>query len=471
MRQKKVVEISEFNNDNVALVKGFYNYNPTKALRNSYGIKNATFPQNATKLTEKELKISSTGIEKVKGVAYFKQYYRDSNRTVHRLLVYGSDNKIYINQLLDDTWDLFWLYGLTANSAPMSLMYKKDDEDIMILASDDQMYLWKVGYSPYIIEEVPIITSMCMNEGVLFCTVKDPAYKVWYAMNIEADRVGNISNTSGYISLDDELGDAKKVIVFNQDVYVFRDYGISKINYLKEDKSVSQIYKTNTRIYCNTISVCGNSILFMTKEGLYSFNGIKVSKLDIKFFSDFNVKNDGAVASTLGEKYYLALRYDFNDGKQILCEAGEFVNNVLVIIDTSDMSHEVVRGVDIGSFAPVQTEVFEKMLVTFNSGYENKIGEISKQSICVEENLPKYWESSSVVNNFNTKLVTKISAYAEKDVKLTLVLDGAAMEFVCYESGLNEFSFKACAKDVKLKISSNAESAVVEKVIIEYYEY
>ena len=246
MRRKKVVEINNFNNNNgLALVKGFYNCNTSKGLKGSRGIKNATFPKSATNLSEKELKISATGIEQVKGVTYFKQYYADLNKTIHRLLVYGSDNKIYINQLIDDTYDLFWLYGLQVNSPPISLMYKQNDLDYMIIASVDTMYVWRVGYSPYKVEDVPIITSMCMHEGVLFCTVKDPAFKVWYALDLSADRIGHISNTSGYISLDDDVGDARKVVVFNQDIYVFRDYGISKINYLQLGSLFPLQHRTN----------------------------------------------------------------------------------------------------------------------------------------------------------------------------------------------------------------------------------
>ena len=57
MRRKKIVEINNFNNNNgVALVKGFYNCNPSKTLKGSHGIKNATFPKNPTNLSEKELK-------------------------------------------------------------------------------------------------------------------------------------------------------------------------------------------------------------------------------------------------------------------------------------------------------------------------------------------------------------------------------------------------------------------------------
>ena len=142
--------------------------------------------------------------------------------------------------MLDDMDQMFWLYDLKFNSPPITLAYKKDDNDAIILASNDEMKIWKTNYSPYTISSVPIITSMCMNEGVLFCTIKEPAFKIWYATNLDAEQVGNISKNSGYVSLEDDLGYARKVITFDQEVYVFRDYGISKISNVKSSISVSR---------------------------------------------------------------------------------------------------------------------------------------------------------------------------------------------------------------------------------------
>ncbi|MBQ9795525.1 MAG: hypothetical protein IJW36_01000 [Clostridia bacterium] len=474
MRSKKVIEIKRFDNfseNSTVKVKNYYNFLPTWCLNNTHGVAEATFPLSAKSTTEQPLKIAEAGIEVVKGVAYFKQYARLSEKNVHRLLVYGGDNKIYINQMLDDMSDLFWLYDLTANSAPITLTYKKDDLDIMIMATADEMVVWKTGYSPYKIEDVPIITSMCMHEGVLFCTVKDPAYKIWFALDLDAENVGNVSNDSNYISLDDDLGDAKKIVVFYENVYVFRDYGISKINYLKQEKTISQIYKSNTKIYANTVDISGNSILFMTKDGLYSFNGIKVAKLKVDFLSTFNVDNAGAVASSNGVKYFLALRLNFNDGKQILCETGEYVNNTLLVVDTHDFTYEIIRGIDIKSLVPVKTEVFEKVLLTFNTVHTDKIGEIVNISKCVDVGLPKFWASENLTENFSTKLFTKLTVEADKDVVFTLKHDGGVHTFKTYATGLNQFSFRICCKQVSLEIASDAESAVVKNVLLDYYEY
>lgn len=475
MKNKKVVEIKNFDNfdkdANSVNTQIFYNYKPAKELKNSLGVVNAKFPLNVTNTSEAELNISVKGINKVEGIAYFKQYFADSAYTSHRLIVYGDDKKVYINQLVEDTYDLFWLHELTFNSAPITLSFKKDDLDAIILASNDQMKIWRTGYSPYTIHNAPIITSMCMNEGVLFCTIKEPAFKVWYATDLDAENVGNISSTSGYISLEDDLGYARKIVTFDESVYVFRDYGISKINYVKKDIVVSQIYATNTKIYTNTVAICGNNILFMTKEGLYSFNGVKVSKVNLNVLDNIKIDNINAVASSLGEKYFLALKMDFNDGKQILCEQQDFINNALIVVDTHNFSFEIVRGVDIKSLLPLRTEMFEKMLVIFNSGNVNKIGEVKEISKYFEDNLPKYWLSDSVVDNTNTKLFTKLSVYADSNVKFKLLYDDKEISFTTYKSGVNEFMFKICCKDIKLEISSVNESAIVKKVSLDYYEY
>jgi len=474
MRTKKSVEIKRFDNfdknsTEIQTTK-FYNYFPNSKLNNACGIVSAMFPKNKTNKTEKELKIDSAGITNIQGLAFFKQYFPNSKRTTLRLLVYADDQKVYVNQLVDDMYDLFWLYDLTFDTAPIVLSFKKDEEDAVILASETMMKVWRTGYSPYTIENVPIITSMCANEGVLFCTIKDPSFKIWYATDLNAENIGNISNTSGYITLEDGLGDARKILTFKEEVYVIRDYGISKISFIKKEATVSQVYHSNTKIYANTVCACGNNILFMTNDGLFSFNGIKVNKTNIDLINRLPIENVGATASSLGQKYYLALKVDFEDDKIILNEEG-CVNNALFVINTEDFSYEIIRGVDVQSFLPVKTDYFEKMLTIFNSGPVNRIGEVVNASKFMENNLPKFWSSDILTENVRTKLFTKLSVFADKNVKFTLVCDGKEINFTSYCDGNNEFIFKTICKDIKLEISSNEESAIVKSVVLDYYEY
>ena len=474
MKEKKRIEIDTFNNFNSSnniYTEKFYNFFPSNKLASSQGVAVAKFPKMYTDMTEEELDIEDLDINSVCGVSYFKMYFPDSQNTQHRILIYGDDNKVYINQLFSGSSMLLWLFNLQFNSPPVSLSYKTDDTDSIILTSSDKMVVWHTNYSPYEIENVPIITSMCMNDEVLFCTIKDPAFKIWYATNLDAENVGQVSAESGYISLEDDLGYSRKILTFNEDIYVFRDYGISKINYIKNDISVSQIYLSNTKIYADTVSICGNVIMFMTKDGIYSFNGVKVTKTDVNIKTLLPSTNEHTTASSLGQKYYLALRLNFNDNKEILCETGDYVNNALVIIDIIDYSYEIIRGVDIKSLLPVKTELFEKMLVTFNTINNSQLGQIVETSSCFDTRLPKYWQSSNLTNNFNTKLFTKLSIQASENVTFNLIYDDKNISFSTYKDGLNEFCFKILCKQVKLEISSNETNASVDKVVLDYYEY
>lgn len=474
MKEKKRIEIDTFNNFNSSNnihTEKFYNFFPSNKLASSQGVAVAKFPKMYTDMTEEELDIEDLDINSVCGVSYFKMYFPDSQNTQHRILIYGDDNKVYINQLFSGSSMLLWLFNLQFNSPPVSLSYKTDDTDSIILTSSDKMVVWHTNYSPYEIENVPIITSMCMNDEVLFCTIKDPAFKIWYATNLDAENVGQVSAESGYISLEDDLGYSRKILTFNEDIYVFRDYGISKINYIKNDISVSQIYLSNTKIYADTVSICGNVIMFMTKDGIYSFNGVKVTKTDVNIKTLLPSTNEHTTASSLGQKYYLALRLNFNDNKQILCETGDYINNALVIIDIIDYSYEIIRGVDIKSLLPVKTELFEKMLVTFNTINNSQLGQIVETSSCFDTRLPKYWQSSNLTNNFNTKLFTKLSIQASENVTFNLIYDDKNISFSTYKDGLNEFCFKILCKQVKLEISSNETNASVDKVVLDYYEY
>ncbi|MCQ2555955.1 MAG: hypothetical protein MJ149_01330 [Clostridia bacterium] len=471
--KKCSVEIKDFNNfssTSSVKVKSFYNYYPTEELKSSYGVRSALFPYSYEDRNEYNLDIESAGLTSVNGIAYLKQYFANQQITQHRLLVYGNDKKVYINQLLDDTEGLFWMHNMMFESAPITLAYKKDDEDSIILAGSDKMMVWEANHTPYTIQDAPIITSMCMNDGVLFCTIREPAFKVWYATDLDATNIGNIDSTSGYISLEDDLGYARKILSFNQNVYVFRDYGISKINFVKNQVSVTQVYASNTKIFTSTVSACGNVVVFLTVDGLYTFNGVKVSKSEVNLGNKLCIENDGAVASSLGEKYYLAAKLNFDDNLQLGCEANTYVNNAIIIVDTLKFTYQIIRGVDVGCMLPLKTPLFEKMLLTFNSQYVDKVGEIIEKSSCFGVDLEKFWQSDVMLDQFAPKTLTKLKVIADKDVTFTLVCDGTSYNFKTSQNGVSEFSFKLYCKQVELKISSSKTSADVKKVCLEYVE-
>ena len=120
---------------------------------------------------------------------------------------------------------------------------------------------------------------------------------------------------------------------------------------------------------------------------------------------------------------------------------------------------------------PVKNKYFEKMLVIFNSGPINKIGEIVNDGKLMENSLPKFVRFDKVIENNEVKLLTKLVIDASENVIFNLKTDGKINTFTTYKKGVNEFMFKMIAKDVSFEITSNEENSVVENVSLEYYEY
>ncbi len=462
---KKTLEVKDLK----SITDKFYNCKPSKNLTSSKGLNIATFPKTEDGTSSYSLALDEAGLTAIKGITYFKQYSNSSHDTTHRILIHGNDNKIYINQMFDDDKYLYWLYSLSMTNPPVTLTFKQNDTDSVILASEDEMYVWKTDLAPYKIEDVPIITSMCMNNGILFCTIQDPAFKIWYCTDLDAENVGNVTSVSNYISLEDDLGYARMVVTLNENVYVFRDYGITKIDLIKKSVSINKVYASNTKIFANTIAVCGNLVLFMTKDGLYSFNGSKVVKLNLGLKVDArSVKN--AVAYSLGNDYYLALKVDFNDTNSILCETNAFINNALLIYNFDSNVYEIIRGVDILNMLPIKTDTFEKMYVIFNSVDTDKIAEVCDENVYFASNLPIEWTSNLIFNEQNLKQFTKLIVDANSGVNITLDLDGEEKTFVTYQNGINEFRFKNLARNVKIKFTSST-ALNVDDIKIEYYDY
>ncbi len=442
-----------------------YNFNAGKTLDNCIGVQEAKFKYGNTNKSM----TTPTFINKMLGLSFFSTYIPASKTTAHRITLYGDDTRFYLHQMFSGSYMFLNLYQLKFDNVPVCLSYRHNDQDATIIASADKMIVWKQDVTPYILADAPIVTSMCVNEGVLFATLLNPAYKIWYNKDLNLEKIGEESETAGYISLNDDYGYARKVISFDEHVYIFRDYGISKISIYKNEIVVSEVYKSNTKILTNTISVCGNVILFTTADGVYTFDGARVqkSKLAInKIISSL----ENAVATSLGETYYLALKLNFDDGKTLFCEQDECLNNALVVIDVKNFNYQIIRGVDILNFLSLKAENMEKVLVIYNTGYIRTIGEIVKQSYYYEKVLPKYWRKKDVFENNCLKLITKFSVYCDKDVTFTLTADNVPLTFVSTKSGLNEFSFKRQCNKLQLEISSNQASSRVERVEIDYYD-
>lgn len=460
-------------NSNEIYTSTIYNMDNRKSnLVGNLGLKTLTVPKyNDLSLGEFELKYDNLGLTSFDKVMYFKQYFATSGDTTHRLLIHGNDNKIYLNEMFCGVKTFSWAFDLTFTKSPEVLAYKKNELDAIIMSGGGKSVVWATNQTPREITGVPDITSMCIYNEVLYCTIVGENFKIWYTTNLDPESIGTESSSTKFITLGDERGACRKVITFKENIYVFRDYGISKLNvYAKSEPTYSQIYLSDSIIYSNTVTVCGDMVLFMTRDGLYRFNGVNVTKISVLDNLISSKVNNNAVATVLQNKYYLALKIDFNDGQQVLCESEEdFKNNALIVLDLEDYSFQVMRGVDIRSMLALKADVVEKVVVVFNSKDKEKIAEITDDGKYFGEILPKFYSSNYVMQEDLSKItIRNLNIDASANIKVKIITDLGSKTFTTYKNGINEFQTILPCSKFKIEISSSQNLPYINLIKLKY---
>ncbi len=453
---------------------GIYNFNAQKGvLKNMMGIRNITsYAKNDITSNQYYIDYNSLELERIDKIMHFKQYFQTSGDTVHRLLIYGSDKKLYMFQMYSNLLTPNWTYSLEFDNIPVVLEYKKDGRDSILISANDKLIVWTTGRTPYELTEVPTITSMCEYNKVLYCTIAGESDKMWYTSTLDPEKVGVESDATGYITLDYGGGGGVKTVILNENVYIFRDFGISRLNtYANAKPTSNQVYLSESQIYPNTIAVCGDYVIFLTKDGLYKFNGSTVKKIDALHDLFENSNNIYSVGVHFQDSYYLATNIDFEDNCSIGCEKdnNDMKNNALIKLNIYDNSFEILRGVDIKDMLPLKTNLEEKIVITFNSVYHNHIGELVDTGNCFGAVFDKAYYSNEIVeHNMKQFAIRKLVVDCSQNVTVRIICDGKEYLFNSYCEGVNEFYTLILCKKFKIAVTSNNQFPYVNYVEVEY---
>lgn len=406
-------------------------------------------------------------------VMYFKQFFKNTGDTTHRLLFHCSDNKLYMFELFSNTNELTWVYELEFDTIPAVLEYKKGDVDSILISSTNKLVVWTTDQIPYEITDVPTITSMCEYNDVLYCTVESESEKVWYTQSLDPSNIGKEDEYSSYIVLDAGIGGGRKVLQFNESVYVFCDYGIYRVNTYAQDKPVVRlIYSGTGRINPDTIVSCGTHILFVSTEGVYKFNGDTV--LIVEGLNDLlkNSNNAYANATYFHGCYYLATIMDFGDDNCIGCEdmpVSILKNNALIKFNLGNKSCDILRGVDIRNMLPLHAGAEEKIICTFNSLDMYRVGEITDSGDVFDDVFQRTYRSNFIApENMDKITIRSVSVDASKLLNVRIVTDEGSAEFVMRNNEYKTFNMHMPCKRFQIEVISKNKDAYVNSIEIEY---
>ena len=433
--------------------KTFYNFSPLDgALKTGLGFKVLNVPASEDDLENVHpFDLSSKTITEVRSIDYFRYLDIDDDCYYYHLVIKDQRDQIWTLLLIDVAdGEPLSKSSLLFQNILATIPYRIGEYDCLLFF-DSNGLIFSSAYTTQRFADVPPLLSLVVHYGMAFGITNTNRNELIYHQNLDVrewtDDVGSV------IEFLDSMGAFTKLVVFNDYVYLFRENGITKISAYttKGEFSFTHLYLSTSKIYEKSICVCGEVIYFVTREGLYSFNGTSVKKICEEYDHFFkNLDNQNASACCLDGKYYLATKCDFGDGEDVGCEASSYKNNALFEVDIETGKVDVLRGVDINKIIAVDTPYFSKVVACFNGANVGKIGELTRSGKIFDISTEKSWRS------FVTDLGYKGK---NKKVKEIILNSRYACEVeVVSDVETKTYSFDGSEKEERKSVSVNGKN-------------
>lgn len=443
-----------------------YSYNmlsKSGSLVSGLGLEHLTLPVSRTSSVE-------YARNEVQGVSFikvwrYKYYSQNNSRYEYFLIAYGSDGKLYFNNMFFADSTFHQINTTTFDKVPSALLFRATNGlDVMAFCSQaDDMLVWYGDTSPYVLSSAPHLTSFSLHNNRLFAIDETGMFVKYSSQTNYLD--WSSSSSGGELALNDYREELRKIISFKDNLYVFSDYGITKVmSYLSGTTfATSNVFSTTEKIYADTACVCGSRIYFLTSGGLYFFNGYDTFKVDLSIddMLTMNEQKDSCMCY-FGGKIYLSCHLKYNDESP---SESALKNNCLVVINTSNHKCNITRGVDVSSMLALSDLSIKKLVLCIrNSGYLWQITEDGKLS---GSSMTKFWKSGKIVlDNFDQDKILK-KMYITSSGNLTLTISSERMSKSISFSGSKSTTRKVVnvvGREFEMEISSSDENFCLEKI-------
>lgn len=377
--------------------------------------------------TEKQLEFN--GNLSIDGIWIYKDYDHENQKDIDRVVFFNkNDNKLYFYQI--DSVDPFNypLFSEAFNNKPNVIGYRYNGDDCLLISSpEDILRIFKRATMAQEIESGPKVISMCVHYERIFAILEGERISLAFSASLDPTNWDFNIDNAGFIDFVDERGKLEKVLSFNDYVYIFREFGITRVTAYGDQSefSVNHLWTSSNKIYGNSVCICGDRVMFLASDGLYAFDGSSVVKLNSRLEKYITSNNSNAIGEYYNGKYYLACRLDFKDDKKILHENENYTNNTLIewTIETGDVL--ITRGVDINSMAVIKYKTFNKLICSFKSGNSGAIFEITNDGEIDGQPTFKYWVSPKSNLGFAGKIkhITHLYILSKYGCRVTLSTD------------------------------------------------
>ncbi len=347
---------------------------------------------------------------------FFRRYVDMYSDYKDMILAYCDDGIVYRAVIDSPTVNFSPASGLSFSSPPIGINYKKNGKSIILLSTEEDGLFVYDGMMSYKVEGAPNITSMCMHYERLYVTTGGEATELWFSDDFDPTDWNVSLDGAGYIDFQDEKGKLLKVISFLDYVYIFRSYGITRLTAYGDQKdfSVTQLYVSSGQIYPNSITVCGDRIIFAAKDGLFSFDGGDTVRI-LRSYDHVleGVDNSSAKGVFYNGKLYMSLKVREEDQ----------IKDVVLVYDVLTRKAYLMKGLKVNDLCVLSGDKHAMLAVVCQD--QTRVCEIFDECSFMGEDAVMTWQSSMTDYGVGgeVKFFNKISLQTNTPISVTIITE------------------------------------------------
>lgn len=419
----------------------------------------------ATPSASDELSLSLQNMGQAATVFYYKRYDFDSQMYADQLIVFDENFAAYYIDLSIDTPTLVST-GISFSSKPFGTNFRLNSCDVFLMASKtDSMVVWN-GSTFETIADAPKISSMAIHFERLFVSVAGDSSEVWFSDDLDPTNWNLSLYDAGFIQLMDERGPIRKVVSFNNYVYLFRDFGISRLSASSSQDNffVSHLFVSAGKIIAESVALCGDRIIFATTDGIYQFDGSSTTEI-LPELTCILASNSSCACFLCG-KYYLSCHVDFGDNNY----DDDFASNALFVLDVTDKSYTIVRGESIVGLCSVLSQD-DARVIALTKNADLPVA-VVKES-CGKSgstNLKKVWRSalSDLLLPNKDKTVRKLHVISSGDATINISSEKESQS-ICLDSNTSSYPIFVSGRKFRFEIESLDPNVMISDLALEFY--
>ena len=391
---------------------------------------------------------------------YLKNYDIKSGLEKDTILCYSKNGTILVCKLYENEPKLIQT-GMWFSSEPTAVTYNNNGENIMLLSSQTDPLCVFSGDGFKFVDGAPKFSSMCVHNERVFATEDKKSTSLWFSDDFNPLNWSISIDEAGFIDFPDERGALLKVVSFLDYVYIFREYGITRLTAYgsQEDFAVSNLHVKVGKIYGESVTDCGNYVYFLSTTGLYRFNGVDAVKILDCYDTFLNgVDNKRASGLFYNQKYWLNLNMKI-DGKE---------QRAVLVYNLQNGTSYLIKDCRITSLCLFDGQNKE-LIAVYDNG--KKVATVLENyGKLFEKPLKKTWQS--IETDFSlpcTKILYKLTIELCEEVEIMLSVDGVK-HYYTLDKQNNVILPKLKGKDFSISIISYNNNPKITKPTL-YFKY